>query len=168
MGGGAIALLSPPVPPPLIRVVLFKDWLEKHFVKHAVASRPLLLLLDGHSSHYVLDTSKFAKEKDNYLLSSSSYHSWIATTGCICVWFFKKHWANACQKHMEKNPTRLVTRYQFSTLLIEAWIETMKPANICAGFRACGVYPFNSSAVQCSDAIYMESSHSSSMPTGGE
>ena len=68
----------------------------------------------------------------------------------------------------KKNPTRLVTRYQFSTLLIEAWIETMKPASICAGFRACGVYPFNSSAVQCSDAIIMESSHSSSMPTGGE
>ena len=44
-------------------VVLFKDWSEKHFVKHAVASRPLLLLLDGHNSHNVLDTSKFAKEK---------------------------------------------------------------------------------------------------------
>lgn len=29
--------------------VLFKDWLQNHFIKHAVASRPLLLLLDGHA-----------------------------------------------------------------------------------------------------------------------
>ena len=35
---------------------LFKLWLEKHFVKHAVAEWPLLLLLDGHSSHCRPDT----------------------------------------------------------------------------------------------------------------
>ena len=44
--------------------VLFKDWLENHFIKHAVASRTLLLLLNGHSSPYVLYTLKFAIEKD--------------------------------------------------------------------------------------------------------
>jgi len=31
---------------------LFEDWFSKHFVSHAPSSRPLLLLLDGHSSHY--------------------------------------------------------------------------------------------------------------------
>ena len=34
---------------------LFCDWFFKHFLTHAVSERPLLLLLDGHSSHYTLD-----------------------------------------------------------------------------------------------------------------
>ena len=31
---------------------LFADWFSKNFLKHDVSSRPLLLMLDGHSSHY--------------------------------------------------------------------------------------------------------------------
>ena len=31
---------------------LFKHWLKNQFLKYAVRPRPLLLLLDGHSSHY--------------------------------------------------------------------------------------------------------------------
>jgi len=32
-------------------MVLFKEWLLKHFLRYAGSNRPLLLLLDGHSSH---------------------------------------------------------------------------------------------------------------------
>ena len=31
---------------------LFELWFEKHFLKYAPPQRPLLLLIDGHSSHY--------------------------------------------------------------------------------------------------------------------
>ena len=31
---------------------LFELWFLHHFLPHAPAARPLLLLLDGHSSHY--------------------------------------------------------------------------------------------------------------------
>ena len=31
---------------------LFRHWLKDHFLKYAVAQRPLFLLMDGHSSHY--------------------------------------------------------------------------------------------------------------------
>ena len=41
---------------------LFKLWFINHFLKHAIASRPVLLLLDGRSSHYRPDTIEFAKE----------------------------------------------------------------------------------------------------------
>ena len=34
---------------------LFAYWFSSHFLKHAVSARPLLLLLDGHSSHFTLD-----------------------------------------------------------------------------------------------------------------
>ena len=31
-----------------------------HFLKHGVSDRPLMLILDGHSSHYTLDLVKTA------------------------------------------------------------------------------------------------------------
>ena len=87
--------------------VVFKDWLENHFIKHAVASRPLLLLLDGHSSHYVLDTLKFAKEKDikfakekDIIIFCLPPHITHASQLLDASVFgpLKKHWAYACQK----------------------------------------------------------------------
>ena len=41
---------------------LFDSWFRKHFMRYAPASRPLLLLLDGHSSHYCPDTINLAAE----------------------------------------------------------------------------------------------------------
>lgn len=38
-----------------IDMVPFKEWFFRHFLSHAGSSQPLLLLLDGHSSHYNLD-----------------------------------------------------------------------------------------------------------------
>ena len=35
---------------------LFSTWFSNHFVHYAPATRPLLLLIDGHSSHYCPDT----------------------------------------------------------------------------------------------------------------
>ena len=40
------------------------NWFFEHFLMHAVSERPLLLLLDGHSSHYILELVKAAAEKD--------------------------------------------------------------------------------------------------------
>ena len=31
---------------------LFQQWFEQHFLRYAPATQPLLLLLDGHTSHY--------------------------------------------------------------------------------------------------------------------
>jgi len=42
---------------------LFLFWL-KHFQNYANPGCPLLLFLDGHSSHFELDTIELAKEKD--------------------------------------------------------------------------------------------------------
>ena len=43
---------------------LFHEWFSNHFLVHAPSSRPLLLLLDGHSSHYNLNTISMAAEEE--------------------------------------------------------------------------------------------------------
>ncbi len=43
-----------------IDIELFSGWLFDHFLKYAPRCRPLLLLLDGHSSHYCPEAIKMA------------------------------------------------------------------------------------------------------------
>ena len=40
-----------------------------------------------------------------------------------------------------------MTKYHFSTLFNDAWMKTMMPTNIVAGFKKRGVYPFNPNEV---------------------
>ena len=43
---------------------LFAEWLLKLFIKNIPQSRPVLLLLAGHSSHYTPEAIKIASEND--------------------------------------------------------------------------------------------------------
>ena len=66
---------------------LFHGWLTNHFLKHAVGSRPLLLL-DGHSSHYNPATIRFAKEHDVIVLCLPPHttHESQLTSRHMCLW----------------------------------------------------------------------------------
>ena len=41
----------------------------------------------------------------------------------------------------------MITKFNFNTLFAEAWLKSLIPANIVAGFRKCGVYPYNPEAI---------------------
>ena len=56
-----------------ITTELFESWLEEHFLEHAVAARPLLLLLDGHSIHFQPQLIRMAR--DNNFVPISAYHT---------------------------------------------------------------------------------------------
>ena len=67
---------------------------------------------------------------------------------------------------MANNPGRVVTQCQFSDIFSHAWAEAMIPRNICAGFKAAGVYPLDTAAfIVCtaSSDITDSPAHSSSL-----
>ena len=47
-----------------IDMELFRLWFTKHFLKHVVSTRPLLLLMDGHSSHYCPEPICYVRQHD--------------------------------------------------------------------------------------------------------
>lgn len=55
----------------------------------------------------------------------------------------KRNWWEVCHNYMQKNPSKVVSKYVFSSLLAEAWTKTMIPSTLAAGFRKC---PFNPEA----------------------
>ena len=77
---------------------LFNFWLRKHFVSNAVAGHPLLLLLDGHSSHYQSTTLRFAKENDIIVFclpSHSTHECQVEPLDCSLFCPLKLHWQQA-------------------------------------------------------------------------
>ena len=130
---------------------LFQGWLTDHFLQFAVGARPLLLLLDGHSSHYQPDLVKFAKEHDIILFCLPPHTTHESQPLDAAVFKpLKQNWQDACHDYIQSNPGKVITKYQFSALLRVAWEKTMMPTIICSGFRRCGVYPFNPQAIDCS------------------
>ena len=81
----------------------------------------------------------------------------------------KQHWQNVSHSYTQSNPGKLITKYNFSPLLSQAWSMMMTPSTICSGFRRCGVYPFNPNAIDCRLAARKEGSEAQEGPSkGGE
>ena len=83
---------------------IFNEWFTHHFLKHAPASRPLLLLLDGHSTHYTPEfITRVAHEKSVFCLPPNTTH---LTQPLDKEVFgpFKTYWNEECQTYMMKNP----------------------------------------------------------------
>lgn len=128
---------------------LFQEWFHSHFLQYAPATRPLLLLLDGHSSHYRLE---FISEA---CVSGVCVFCLPPNTTHVCQPLdvtpfnsLKVHWDNVCDEFMSANPGRIVTLHQFCTLFSRAWRRAMVPETIISGFRAAGVFPPNRRAIR--------------------
>ena len=130
-----------------VNTEIFHSWFQ-HFLKNAVSARPLLLLLDGHSFHYQPSFIQLARDEnvivfclppDTLDVSQPPHASLYGPT-------LKAHWHLACFDYVQDNPGKVVTKFQFSTLLNEAWTRTMTSDNIGSKFRTCGIYPYNPSA----------------------
>ena len=126
---------------------LFELWFKHHFLMYAPPARPLLLLLDGHSSHYQPGIIRKAADEEVIIFClppHTTHRTQPLDNGCFGP--LKRAWREECQKYCSDNPGRVVTRIQFSLLFNRAWKEAITMDNLVSGFRFCGVYPFNRDA----------------------
>ena len=128
---------------------LFDAWLSCHFLRYAPPARPLLLLLDGHSSHYSPYAIRFAA-KEKVIMFALPPHTTHVTQPLdrSCFSPLKVAWREVCHTFMAENPGKRVTRFNFSQLFSLAWMKSMTMKNIVSGFRVTGVYPVNRRAVE--------------------
>jgi len=121
----------------------------KHFLKYANPGRPLLLLLDGHSSHFELSSIEMAREKGIIILCLPPHTTHESQPLDSAVFGpLKKHWTNECHDFQQNHPGEVITKYNFSKLFSKAWLKSLSAQNLIAGFKNCGVYPFNRAAIQ--------------------
>ena len=118
-------------------------------MEYAPSGRPLLLLLDGHSSYYNPEFIRFAAQKGVivFALPPNTTHISQPLDG-VCFKALKQCWDEQCNSFMSDNPGKTVTLYQFSELFAAAWKKAMTPQNITSSFRATGVFPVNRQALE--------------------
>ena len=124
---------------------LFFYFIQKHFLAHAVSYRPLMLLLDDHSTHGHCDLTslKFARDQ-GIIIFCLPPHTTHKCQPLDCSLFkpLKENWKQECHKFYSKNPGQVINKLNFNAIFQKAWLKSVTPENV-AGFRKTGVYPFN-------------------------
>lgn len=123
-------------------------WFHMHFLRYAPPCRPLLLLMDGHSSHYCPATIRSAAQERVILFSLPPNTTHITQPLDKAVFGpLKVFWKHACHNFLVKNPGKRISKENFSSIFSEVWIQTMTPKNILSGFHTTGIYPPDRNAI---------------------
>ena len=134
---------------------LFEKWFCNHFLVYCPKTRPIILLMDGHSSHYCPDLIRQAAAEQIVLLALPPHTTHFAQpldNGCYGP--LKMQWRQVCQEFCTSNPGRVVTLYDFSHLFGKTWLAAMTPSNIISSFKTTGICPFNRYSFHLPDDDY--------------
>ena len=93
---------------------LFFQWFYRYFLVYCPPIRPLLLLMDGHSSHYCPDVITAEKVILFTLPPHTTHLAQPLDVGCFSP--LKSCWKQVCHNFYKRNPGRVVSRYDFSHL----------------------------------------------------
>ena len=123
---------------------IFSDWFSYHFLKYAPPARPLLIIMDGHSSHFTPDFINRAAEEDIIVMClppNSTHKTQPLDKGPFSP--LKVAWKEECHSFLLKNPEKVISKFSFSAIFGKAWLKAMTSSNIIAGFKVTGIYPLN-------------------------
>ena len=118
-------------------------WLQ-FFAQSIPLSRPIILILDGHSSHVSIEAIEFARSNYIHMLCIPAHTMHILQPLDIGVFkSFKSFYYKACKKRIAELPNRVITTEQIASLVGTAWPQSLTPVNIMSGFKKTGIYPLN-------------------------
>ncbi|XP_069109587.1 uncharacterized protein [Argopecten irradians] len=128
--------------------ILGQNWFNDVFLKHCGPERPQLLILDSHSSHEVLGLLESAKSENIHVFALPPHTTqYLQPLDRTVFGPLSKAYNRACTNFMSASPTNTICKLTWPELFATAWKDAVTCHNILSGFRACGIFPFNSNAV---------------------
>lgn len=119
--------------------------------------RPILLILDNHSSHYGLEGIDFCREHGIQLLSFPPHCSHKLQPLDVSIFGpFKSYCKTFFNEYQVNNPGKQISIYDVARLTKVPFQRDFSLENIEKGFMSTGIYPFNSQIFQ--SAEFMSSS----------
>lgn len=125
---------------------MFLKWLQ-HFANHVQASRsrPVLLILDGHSSHTrSLEAIEFAIDNGIIMVTLPPHTSHKLQP--LDVAFFKPlqtYYVQEQEKWLRTNPEMRITQFQIAGLFNQAYLRAAVAGTASKGFERAGIWPCN-------------------------
>lgn len=129
----------------------FFEWLANIFfpsIKDKVTF-PVVILMDGHTSHINIAVSSFCREHDIILYCFPPHASHIMQPLDVSVYGpLKKHWNDSLNDFSREYKGLAMSRTHFFKVFDHAWKQCIaNKQNVMSGFRKCGLVPFNPNAV---------------------
>lgn len=131
-----------------VNAELFHRWLRDHFVPRKPQGK-VILLLDGHSSHTNAIEMLETAEQNDIILFCLPSHTTQALQPLDRSFFkpFKTFYTAETRNWMISHKDRKISRLVAGRLIGNAWTKAATTSNAISGFRACGIYPFDPSAI---------------------
>lgn len=144
---------------------IYLQWL-KFFAQNIPPIRPVVLIQDGHASHISIDVIEFTRANGIHLLCLPAHTTHVLQPLDVGVFkSFKSNFSKACTKYIASHPGRVVTSDVLASLVAEAWPSSFTLLNIMGGFKKCGLFPFNPSAVNDRQSAPSKAFQATPIPT---
>lgn len=127
----------------------FVVWFKKFVAfSHPSAEKPVLLILDGHSSHVKsIELINAARENHVILLCFPPHTTHrLQPLDVSLMAPLSAFYEQEVRKWLINHPGRAVTIYQIGHLFRDAYLRAAIPQTAIKGFEKTGIYPFNSDA----------------------
>lgn len=104
--------------------------------------------MDGHSTHFDLEISKFCEKNSMLLYCIPAHSSHITEPPDVSFYgLLKQAWKKAVSTCAAQNLGMSVTKETIARTFREAWDNTVKVPNVVSSFKNAGIYPVNFSAI---------------------
>ena len=121
----------------------FQDWFKSQFIPSLPNERPILLILDGHTSHINYEICRTARSNDIHLLKLPSHCTHLLQRLDLAVLKpIKSVWYKVVEDFTRRE-RRVLTIKDFPSLFASALRNGYKKDYGIAGFRKAGIIPFN-------------------------
>jgi hypothetical protein len=116
----------------------------------------ILILYDGPTTHINQELIKSAKN-NNIILFVLPPHSshFLQPLDVACFSPLKNAYNSYAHTFLKENPGSIITRYDMTKLICQAYITALTPQNILSSFKKTGIYPLNKNVI---NAINFKSS----------
>ena len=124
---------------------IFEKWLAA-FIKltHPTNAEPVLLIVDGHSSHKEYAVIQMARKNNVHMLSlpPHSTHKMQPLDRTI-MGPFKNMFSEQCSLWMRKNHFQRITEFEIAGLVNHAFTKICRMDLAKSGFECSGIHPIN-------------------------
>lgn len=126
----------------------FFEYLQKIFYPFLCeqgVTFPVIVFIDGHTSHFSFDISQFCQEKKIVLIALFPNSTHLIQPMDVAVFGpLKKKWRDAVhQWKYNNNNFKTLTKEHFAGLLQTVITEHVKSQYLQSGFKASGLFPFS-------------------------
>jgi hypothetical protein len=115
----------------------------QNFLRH-VKEHPLIVILDGHSTHINLRVIKEARDANVSLIKLPSHSTnLLQPLDVSCFRPLKLLWDKQLISFQRLHNFRNISKSQCVDILSSVWRDGLSESNVRSGFRKCGIFPLN-------------------------